>query len=231
MSTPRIGRPVAASTGSPQVSRSRSERDQGAMPDSNAEAILSDAYSVVIVDPPTARPIPANEGASGYSPRGEGPACTVRTDALMTASSVPGRRWSKASRGRGFTIEARKSRSSFKPGGTGCSVRGLVHRRLDDRLTLEVAEVLRRASRADRLVAGGLLVPEKVRRPARLDASSCSDSTPQKAHRSGSIIAQPPRRRPRQPPTCPPRRRISPVVILGRVLVAFDGHKPQPLRE
>lgn len=52
---PRIGYPVAASTGSPQVSRSRSERDQGAMPASNAEAIRADASSVVMVDPPSVR--------------------------------------------------------------------------------------------------------------------------------------------------------------------------------
>ena len=63
--TPRIGCPVAASTGNPQVIRSRVERDQGAMPASNAAAIRSDASSVVMLGSLVVVDFTADEGASG----------------------------------------------------------------------------------------------------------------------------------------------------------------------
>ena len=66
MFTPRNGFPVAALMGSPQVIKSRDERDQGATPASNAAAIRSDASLKVMDVSPVVVVFTADEGASGH---------------------------------------------------------------------------------------------------------------------------------------------------------------------
>ena len=63
MFTPRNGFMVAASTGSPQVNPSRWERDQGAIPSSNAAAMIPAALSHGH-EPSPRRGVATNKGAS-----------------------------------------------------------------------------------------------------------------------------------------------------------------------
>ncbi len=53
---------LAAFTGSPQVIKSPDERDQGAIPASNAAAIRSDASFAVMVGSPLGLVVTADEG-------------------------------------------------------------------------------------------------------------------------------------------------------------------------